>query len=125
MNTMKPSLAKARPDLLEEWDYEKNAFSLVWGKNKRMSADIFGVLPSGQRVVVEYDGQYWHDESVDRDMLKTNVLLDAGFVVVRVREGWLDFLPLADKNLLQVPQPAKGNIDSFLVSSIKDFVTGR
>lgn len=38
------------------------------------------------RIVVEYDGSYWHREQVERDTRKTVDLTAAGWQVIRVRE---------------------------------------
>lgn len=43
--------------------------------------------------VVEYDGCWWHRDTMSRDIEKTMNLLKAGFRVVRVRENDLTFLP--------------------------------
>lgn len=40
------------------------------------------------KIVVEYDGCYWHSRegSLERDERKTRLLADAGYKVVRLRE---------------------------------------
>jgi hypothetical protein len=49
------------------------------------------------KLAIEYDGHYWHSgpEMVDRDTRKTQQLLDAGYMVIRLRsdEGYLAPLP--------------------------------
>jgi len=37
-------------------------------------------------IVIEYDGSYWHKDSVDVDLAKTNKLMIKGWNVIRVRE---------------------------------------
>lgn len=58
------------------------------------------------RVIVEYDGSYWHKNTVEADTEKTEALLAAGYLVVRVRECCrgqiLGNLPIAHPNLLQI-----------------------
>lgn len=54
------------------------------------------------RLVVEFDGNYWHGtkESETRDRAKTQMLENAGWVVVRIREHPLGLIGLKD---VQVP----------------------
>lgn len=62
------------------------------------------------KVVIEYDGCYWHKDDYGRDVRKTNKLLESGYYVVRIREQsyfQLDFLPLEHPNLLQLKVPVK------------------
>ncbi len=63
---------------------------------KQWSADITVEL-EGRRVVVEYDGCYWHSPPAKQliDERKTLDLLAAGYVVVRLREDELPALPIA------------------------------
>jgi very-short-patch-repair endonuclease len=71
---------------------------------KRVSLDISGVC-DGAPVAVEYDGSYFHADAVERDSLKTQALLAAGWLVVRVREEnhtALEPLPLVHPRLVQV-----------------------
>lgn len=58
----------------------------------RISADISGKY-QGRPVVIEYDGQFWHRDSTERDARKTALFIEAGYLVVRVREGKLHKLP--------------------------------
>ncbi|WP_460867217.1 zinc-ribbon domain-containing protein [Nocardioides pakistanensis] len=58
-------------------------------------------------LVVEYDGSYFHRgaDALERDAAKTRALLNAGFVVVRVREQSnhaLSDLPLVHERLVQL-----------------------
>ncbi|MFJ6002731.1 Helicase associated domain protein [Arthrobacter sp. NPDC092385] len=75
-----------------------------------MKVDIAGVLTVDQSfpVAVEYDGSYYHHDKVStrRDIEKTIALLNAGYVVIRVREQTrkdkLLKLPLQHPRLLQL-----------------------
>lgn len=84
------------------------------GKIKRIAVDIYGEYLHRQ-VVVEYDSWWWHsgsgskeDPSVprDRDVRKSRAMLDAGILLIRVRErrydAKLSFLEIQHENLLQV-----------------------
>ena len=59
---------------------------------------------NGRRVIVEYDGVWWHgnQRSLAVDESKTRALLEAGYVVVRIRENALPFLAIRDPRLLQL-----------------------
>lgn len=83
--------------------------------NKSLAVDVLGTSLSGQPVVVEYDSWWWHsgkgrNESYsiprNRDTVKTQALLDSGYIVIRIRETRLDIslplLPLHHDNLVQI-----------------------
>jgi hypothetical protein len=86
---------------------------VAWGRRTSMLVDAVGYLNDdpGRRVVVEYDGAYFHDSqlSISRDTLKTASLLRAGYLVVRLRtwsrQHVLQSLPLSHPRLLQVLSP--------------------
>jgi len=82
-------------------------------KRKQIKVDILGQYKE-QPIVVEYDGWYWHsgqrksdaETPRERDTEKTQALLAAGYLVVRIREvrknATLDLLDLSHQNLLQI-----------------------
>ncbi|GAA1987192.1 hypothetical protein GCM10009718_25820 [Isoptericola halotolerans] len=84
-------------------------------KNARpgIQVDAFGTIPDDdRRVAVEYDGAWFHGEwgpsgpkQVRRDVRQTHAMLDAGWLVVRVREQsgrlHLPFVDVEHPNLLQ------------------------
>lgn len=82
--------------------------------------DFMGTV-NNVRVVVEYDGAYWHQGKVERDVTKTLQLLGLGFKVVRIREQYrglgLGFLPVVHENLLQVA------FDSYLYTGSRQVET--
>jgi hypothetical protein len=45
-----------------------------------------------EKVVIEYDGAYWHKDKAERDKAKTKALEKAGWTVIRVREKPLKIL---------------------------------
>ena len=53
-------------------------------------ADIF--IP-GEKVVIEYDGEYWHRNRKKRDIRKNLIFNNGGCYVIRVREEGLPELP--------------------------------
>lgn len=60
------------------------------------------VLIPSLRLVIEYDGEYWHRGKHAIDARKTRELLDTGFQVARVRENDLAHLQLEEPTLKQV-----------------------
>lgn len=62
------------------------------------------MLPDA-RVVIEYDGWYWHKNlrKVDLDRIKTTALLDAGWSVIRIREHPLSSLGLRHDQYFEIP----------------------
>lgn len=63
--------------------YERPEFTNSW------SVDI-SLRVNGMDVAVEYDGKYWHEGKKATDGRKSRELLDAGFIVVRIREEGLE-----------------------------------
>ena len=45
-----------------------------------------------EKIVIEFDGAYWHKDKAERDKVKTNNLRKAGWTVIRVREKPLKIL---------------------------------
>jgi Probable Zinc-ribbon domain len=80
------------------------SLDIKWRKNRTMAVDILAATTKGQPVVIEYDGWYFHqtDVRILRDMEKTQALLDAGYLVIRVREDKLNDLSLTHENLKQI-----------------------
>lgn len=72
------------------------------GKRSYSRVDVLAVFKDGRKLVVEYDGSYWHRDKTKMDTAKTENLLSAGYLVVRVREAKLSALELTDPNLLQI-----------------------
>ena len=58
-------------------------FSVTIPNAKPLEVDI--AIPS-KGLVIEYDGEYWHEDKYRRDVDKTRMLNDAGWEVLRVRE---------------------------------------
>ena len=98
-----------------------NAFISI-ANNRTAAVDVFGYYGNSP-VVVEYDSWWWHsgrgagasyEETEDRDLRKTRDLLDAGYVVVRVREVRSDislpFLPIQHPSLIQLGWDQKETI---------------
>ena len=73
--------------------------SLKWSNNRNYVVDFL----SKDRVVVEYDGG-WHafNGCSDRDIQKTQKLLEAGYKVIRLRQKPLELLDIKHENLIQV-----------------------
>lgn len=79
-----------------------------WSGKTLIVADIVGTV-QGLRTVVEYDGAYFHGthrpEVWANDMAKTLALLDAGYLVVRLRENKLPPLDIVHPRLFQMNFP--------------------
>ncbi|WP_353357983.1 zinc-ribbon domain-containing protein [Intrasporangium sp. DVR] len=70
------------------------------------------VLIPSARLVVEYDGEYWHSEKQETDSRKTAALIQAGYCVARIRENSLPHLDLHSSRLRQVSfRPGFGSVD--------------
>lgn len=65
------------------------------GWERGVEVDVVGDW-RGEKVAVEYDGSYYHSNSVEKDTSKTHSLLSAGYVVIRVREQNNSNLPRLD-----------------------------
>lgn len=76
-----------------------------WRKSGSMQVDVH-FIHNGSDVIVEYDGGYWHHGKADADIEKTELLLDNGYTVIRIREQSskypLPALDLKHNNLLQL-----------------------
>lgn len=68
---------------------------------KRIITDGFFEY-NGKKVIFEYDGEYWHQDTILKDTYKTRILLEQGYTVVRIREGELASIPLEHKCLMQI-----------------------
>lgn len=57
-----------------------------------------------QKSIIEYDGRRWHEseEITKLDIEKTNILLEKGYKVIRLRDRDLKFLEITNKNLTQI-----------------------
>lgn len=96
-----------------------------------ISVDICINYPS--KIVVEYDGAYFHytPSSITRDTEKTLVLLENGYKVVRIRETIpqipLPLLEIKDTNLLQLSVPYMKTNDNLIeaVDQIKQWLESK
>lgn len=67
------------------------------GTNRPLEVDILlGDL------VVEYDG-FWHANREEADVRKTEILIDMGYTVVRIRQTPLPKLSISHERLVQIP----------------------
>lgn len=102
---------------------QNTTLPISWRNRSKLNVDIIGEYRN-QPIVVEYDGWYWHSGQIKkdsvtpmlRDSAKTQALLDAGYLVVRIREKrntsiFLDFVPIKHKNLLQFHWNNLQNVD--------------
>jgi G:T-mismatch repair DNA endonuclease (very short patch repair protein) len=73
------------------------------------------------KVIVEFDGSYWHRNKSDKDCNKTVLLEEAGWQVIRVRERPLESIHVNDV-MVDTLAPAKTAADLVLKKIVK--VTG-
>ena len=59
-------------------------------KLKRV-ADV-DIKLTNEKIVIEYDGSYWHKDKADKDIEKTKALRRNGWIVIRIREKPLKIL---------------------------------
>lgn len=107
---------------------------LVNGKMKSMAVDIVGEF-DGKPIAIEYDGYYYHSgvrlgskvKAFAHDAKKTQELLDAGYIVVRIREttsnGVLDELDMQHPNLIQIKHRYKVNQKSLRIQAVADTIS--
>jgi len=97
--------------------------SSEWGK-RFMLIDIIAQTPDKRKVAVEYDGEYWHRGTSDKDIRKTSILLEMGYIVFRVREAPLSHLELDHPNLHQLTfNPVKGKTAQDVSSTVTDILS--
>lgn len=95
---------------------------------KSMSVDMISIASN---VVIEYDGEYYHSgrrsgkslqHHLDHDSAKTQALLDAGYMVVRIRENGLQHLDMTDERLIQISYK-NGDLMNSVVNEISEWGT--
>ena len=83
---------------------------------------------NGLRFALEYDGSYWHSDTVEKDVIKTRILLSKNYYVIRIRENTTydtsEFLPLQNAKLLQLKFDYTADYRNLpaIVDQIKTFV---
>lgn len=86
-----------------------NKIHITWKKKTYMMVDIAGHIMNQNKeqvkIVVEYDGAWWHENKEDLDMLKTKLLNEHGYHVIRVREGRLQDLIYKHPMFSQIHTP--------------------
>ncbi len=65
------------------------------------TVDIF-ITTKGQKVIIEYDGAYWHNRKNIQDTNKSKELLSDGFWVIRLREDGLEPLQIDDPKYFEI-----------------------
>lgn len=78
------------------------------------------VLVPSLRLIIEYDGEYWHRAKHDTDLRKTRDLIQAGYRVARIRENDLPHLQIEGSRVRQVSfRPDFGRVDAEVQSLIR------
>ncbi len=68
---------------------------------KKYQVDIFGTL-NGEKIAVEYDGKYYHSNNKEKDIEKSQILIDGGYKLIRIREDGLFHLKFENRNFYQI-----------------------
>lgn len=97
----------------------------LFRRRARWLVDITATLSSGQQVVIEYDGSYWHAGKIEIDTAKSLDLLAAGYLVARLREHPLPPLPISDDNYAEFVVYANAPDPETAVTRVKDWATTR
>ena len=87
--------------------------NITMPEGRSMDVDI---LIGSQNLVIEYDGAYWHEDKLDADIEKSEMLKAAGWNVMRVREEPLE--PVQPDDLLcsvTYPNTLKSLADRVLI----------
>lgn len=93
----KSGISKIETDFLRAArEYYPDSFS---GRIGSWKLDI--LIPS-LLLVIEYDGEYWHQNKFEVDTRKSLALIEAGYRVARIRENHLALLPIAHDSLYQL-----------------------
>jgi hypothetical protein len=119
MRTQTSDIEEELRNILHADNFIQNIYSgqnatlpVNWRKNSSLRVDILGEYKSKQ-VIIEYDGWYWHadirpgtKDTLIRDTAKTEALVNAGYIVIRIREARNDHclvkVPVKHPNLLQL-----------------------
>lgn len=86
---------------LDQWGNAKLNFCAYSQKFQNFASctiDICVKLQSRVKLAIEYDGSYWHRDKVEKDKSKSLDLLEAGFILVRIREQPLPSLQISHPN---------------------------
>ena len=98
-----------------------------WKTHQSMLIDM---ISFENNMIIEYDGWYYHSGNrsgrtlewhLQHDGMKTLALLDAGYRVVRIREGDLPHLDITHERLYEVSCKKNGAVDD-VVDMIIDFI---
>ena len=87
-------------DLMSLLNISDKRLNIPWGKNhKIMTVDG---LYEDQKIVIEYDGSYYHKGKGKRDIEKTIALILNGYKVIRIKE-YTNYLPPTLLNKIDSP----------------------
>jgi len=71
------------------------------GYSRNVQIDILAITTK-TKVIIEYDGAYYHKDKTALDLQKTKDFLAAGYVVIRIREKGIDQLQFDDPLFYQI-----------------------
>lgn len=93
--------------LLKTMNVDHTEYIKISDNMRAKQVDVFGETFEGEKIIVEYDGWYWHKDKLEKDFLITNTILENGYKIIRIRESSgsrvLAQLDIKHANLLQIP----------------------
>lgn len=97
---------------------------ISWRKRAYVAVDVL-VESSPKKLIVEYDGYPWHHGNEERDVEKTELLIENGYLVVRVRDFRLRPLGVQNGNLMVLESRFSYQNSALIgsVSEIEEWVT--
>ena len=87
---------------------------LIFIDGKKYMPDI---KISSQKLIIEYDGWFWHKDKVDKDIKKTEIFNSEGWSVIRLREKPLQHL---GKCILFDAHDKKASLNELFLLLVKD-----
>lgn len=91
-------------------------------KRKYLEIDILVTLDD-LKIAIEYDGSYFHNKKIEKDIEKTKNLIELGYLVIRIREQTkhlpLEFLDYRHDNFIQMKHQYSAQTDDITESMDK------
>ncbi|MCA8287626.1 DUF559 domain-containing protein [Burkholderia vietnamiensis] len=76
----------------------------------------------GRRLIIEYDGHWWHKERLAQDRRKTERLHEAGWTIIRIRQEPLPLInPVLDLNVVA---PSTASSYAELIAAVMNHLNG-
>ena len=98
---VEPAVVKKIASLLHNCTINYTVPDVTWPSGRKIEVDIF----TKEETIIEYDGDQWHRASdrLYRDKVKSQILAEAGYKIVRFREPRCGPIEYSHKNYTEVP----------------------